>query len=288
MPALRKTFLLLPVLALGGCSLKTVALRSTAALLDRGALAFHEEPDPELARQAMGSQLKLLEALLLNAPENEKLLKLCAEGFGGYAFLFLEDGQPDRAKGFYFRGRDYALRALARRKALASLADMNLDDIEKALGAARLEDVPALYWSAFNWAAWINLSKDSPEALAQLPKAVLLMKRAGELDAGYQFGGPGLFFAVYYASRPAVLGGDIKKAKGLFEAARQRTGGRFLMAYVLEARHYAVGVQDPELFRGLLSKVRESPSGALGGARLADEVAKLKAKALLEKVDEYF
>ena len=43
-----------------------------------------------------------------------------------------------------------------------------------------------------------------------------------------------------------------------------------------------------ELFKGLLQKVKDSPSGQLPGARLTDEVAKGMAARLLEKVDELF
>ena len=73
--------------ALSACSPRIVAVRTTASLLNRGSIAFYEEPDPELAREAMASQLKLLEALLKNDPDNSTLLGLTDEGFGGYAFL---------------------------------------------------------------------------------------------------------------------------------------------------------------------------------------------------------
>ena len=73
-----------------------------------------------------------------------------------------------------------------------------------------------------------------------------------------------------------------------FQEARRRTGGRYLMSYVLEARHLAVGAQDRELFDGLIAKVLEAESGALPRARLIYAAAKLKAAALKEKADDYF
>ena len=97
--------LTLSVLALNGCSLKMAALRSTADLLDRGAAAFYEEEDVPLAQNSMAGHLKLLEILLKNDPANPKLLLNAARGFGGYAFLFLEDKEPQRAKIFYARGK---------------------------------------------------------------------------------------------------------------------------------------------------------------------------------------
>ena len=275
-------------LSLSGCSLNTLALRTTTGLMEKGAAAYHEEPDTQLAKEAIASQLKFVEALLRSEPGNAKLLLLSAEAFAGYTFLYVEDAAPARAKELYVRGRDYGLRALARHPALSGAADQPLEAVEQALAKAEKPDAPALFWSAFAWSGAINLSRDSAAAVADLPKAVAKMKRAWELDKEFHFGGPDLFFGVYYASRPAMLGGDNAKAKTHFEWARRLTAGKYLMAYVLEARYYAVAVQDRELFTALLTRVKDSPAGALPGARLTDEIAKEKAAALLEKADDLF
>ena len=153
---------------------------------------------------------------------------------------------------------------------------------------AKLDDAPALFWTAFAWAGEINLSRDSPSLLAELPKAVALMERARQLSPGYHFAGADLFFGVYYASRPAILGGDLGKARAAFQEARRRTSGQYLMTYVLEARYYAVAAQDKELFTTLLNKVQDLPAGQLPDARLSDEIAKIKARTLLGKKDELF
>lgn len=286
----KRLFAIAPALAasLAGCSMKGLALRSTAALLDDGSAAIYDEPDARFAAETLGSQLKLVEGLLRSEPGHSRLLLLAAQGFGGEAFLFLEDSEPERAKLHYLRGRDFALRALARRKSFRGLAAMPLDAAEAALREAGRGDVPALYWAAFDWAGWINLSKDSSAALADLPRVAAIMGRVRELDPDFQFAGPDLFFGVYYASRPAMLGGDVRRAREHFQEARRRTGGKFLMNYVLEAKYLAVASQDRELFTGLLAKARESPAGLLPLSRMIDEVAKRKAAALLEKTDDLF
>jgi len=280
--------LLFAVLALTACSPRTIALRETTSLIAGGASALYEEPDPQLARESFGAQLKLGEVLLRDDPSNARLLALLAEGFNGYAFLFFDESDPARAKGYYLRGRDYALRLLARRPAFARLSELNDDALAGALARASPADAPALFWAAFGWAGYINLSKDSPAALAELPKAVALMERARQLAPDYHFAGADLFFGVYYASRPAILGGDVKKAQAAFEDARRRTAGKYLMTYVLEARYLAVAKQDQELFKSLLEKAISAPSGELPDARLTDEVAKNKARTLLEKKDDLF
>jgi len=274
--------------ALCGCSLRSLALRSTAGLIEAGTPASYRESDPDLAREAMPAQLKLAQTLLESAPSNPALLKSLSEGFVGYAFLFIEDEQPDRARGLYLRAASYALRLAAVNPALRELGRPDAGDIEPALKQARLEDVPALYWAAYAWAGWAELSKDDPDALAALPKAAKLMARVLELDPAFQHGGPDLWFGVYYAARPKIAGGDLEKAKAHFEAALARSGGKYLSAKLLYAKYYALGALDRELFAKLNSEILAARADALPEARLANEVAKLKAKKLLEKIDELF
>jgi hypothetical protein len=276
-------------LSLSGCgSIDRYALRTTASMLERGRKAALEEPDFQLGRDAVASQLKLIETMLVSEPGNLALRRLAAEGFGGYAFLFVEDAEPNRAKGLYIRGRDHALAALSLKSVFSDLKDQSIEDFEKKLKWAKKEDVPDLFWAGFGWGGMVNLSKNDASALADLPKVVLLMRRVYELDPTFRFGGADLFFGVYYASRPPMLGGDPAKAKVHFEWAHKITRGEYLMAHVLNARWYAVAVQDRELFKQLLTKVLESPAGVLPEARLTDEAAKKKAAMYLEKIDDFF
>lgn len=282
-------FLAASAAALAACAaVDHVAVRSTADVLEMGRSASLDEPDYQLAREAMPAQLKLVETLTAADPGNLGLRRMAAEGFGGAAFLFFEDSDPARAKGLYLRGRDHALAGLALRSAFRGLAAKNPDDFSAALKRASFDDVPDLFWAGFCWAGWVSLSKDDAAALADLPKVVALMTRVSELNSSYHFAGADLFFGVYYASRPRLLGGDPAKAKAAFERAHKATKGGYLMAHVLNARWYAVAVQDRELYQQLLKKVLESPSGLLPEARLTDEAAKRKAAALLEKIDDYF
>ena len=267
------------------CSPSTMALRAAVPMLDKGAVAFYEEPDPALARDAFPAQLKMLEGILQNDPGNPRLKRMLAEGFGGYAFLFLEETEPERAKGAYLRGRDYALSTL--RAPLKDLNALTLEEAGKALSSAGPADVEGLFWTGYGWGGWINLSKDTPEAVADLPKVVAIMERVNALSPGFYFGGAELFLGSYDAARPRMLGGDPAKAKARFEQALAFTEGRFLPAKVLYAQYYAVATQDADLFKKLLDEVVESKD-ELPKARLANAVAKLKAKRLLKKTNDLF
>ncbi|HVE12833.1 MAG TPA: TRAP transporter TatT component family protein [Elusimicrobiota bacterium] len=275
-------------LALSACSVKTVAVRATAAVVSDGTPALREEPDPLFARDALPGQLKLLEGLLRDAPKDPRLLSALSEGFVGYAFMFLEDEQPDRARDMYRRALGYALRLAALNGDLAAIAVARPDALDAALARARLQDVPGLYWAAYAWAGWANLAKGDPEALAGMSRAQSVMRRVLALDPGFQFGGPDIFFGIYYCALPKMAGGDPDKGKAHFEAALARSKGKFLMAKVLYARYYAVAALDEALFRRLNEEVLAASGEDLPQARLTNEVAKLKAKKLLEKTNELF
>ena len=279
--------ILASVLSLSACSLRTVATRATAGILDRGSSVFYEEPDPALARDAMPGQLKLVEALLKNDPRNAELLKTLSEGFTGYAFLFVEDEAPERAGRLYDRAAGYAASLLAV-DGIPDVERMSPEALEGVLKKAGTAAVPGLYWTAYAWALQANLSPNDPEALSRIGKAERMMRRVLELDPGFKFGGPDLFFGVYYSVRPRMAGGDLDKAKAHFEAAVARTGGRYLMARTLYAKYYAVAALDEALFRSLNEGVLSSNSDEPRGAVLENQVAQLKSKRLLEKIDDLF
>ena len=90
-----------------GCSLNTLALRTTTGLMEKGAAPYHEEPTP--ARQGKdASQLKFVEALLRSEPGNAKLLLLSAEACRLH--FPISGGCSPRGQGVYVRGRDHGLR----------------------------------------------------------------------------------------------------------------------------------------------------------------------------------
>ncbi|MFQ5895281.1 MAG: TRAP transporter TatT component family protein [Nitrospinota bacterium] len=276
------------LLALAGCSVKQVVVRSTTAVLQDTLAALNEEPDPELGRAAAAGQLKLLEGLIKGDPHNPELLALAARAFASYAFSFLEPEEPERAAGFYRRGFEYGLRALRQRWAFREAVGGDLKRFEESLASFEREDVEALFWTAYAWGGWANLSREDPAALADLPRIAAMMRRVLELDERHYYGGAHLFFGVYLASRPRALGGDPSRARRHFEQAIAISRGHFLTAHLLYAQHYAVQVQDRGLFESLLRRVADTPAGVLPDQRLANELARRRARALLKKADDLF
>lgn len=287
------------------CSAKKIASNTTAKIMVNGSKAMEAQEDVELARDSLIGMLRMLEVFQADNPKNDTYNLLLARAYGNYAYAFLEedlltwDTKKDsdeyktalqRADLFYSKGRDNGLVILNRNTAVKKALASDVDTLKKTLARVYTskKDVPALYWTAFNWANWLNLHKDSPSAIAGVAKVEALMARAHVLDPDYFYAGIYQFFGAFYASRPAMLGGDLKKSKESFELALKGTQEKFLLAKVAYAQYYAVAAQDKALYERLLREVVAADPKQLPEERLANEVAIIRAKTLLAKANTYF
>lgn len=268
---MKKLILLLPLAALTACSLNKTAARVTSGVIDEGLPAVFRQADPQYVREALPANLQLMEILLASDPGNRTMLVNAAQGFCGYAFMFLEDENEERASVFYLKGQAYAERALGP----ATAAN------------AKKRDVPALFWHTFCKASYMNINRDKPEAIAELPTLEPAALKLLELEPGYYYNGAQSIMGAYYSIRPRMLGGDPEKAIEHFNLALTGSGEHFLLNRFMLAKMAAVAAQDAELFEEQLNAVMNAEPRD-GETRLADEVAKIKSRKLLEKKDELF
>jgi len=290
------------VLAAQACTPKKIASDLTSQIFRDGSPSFEMEPDPEIAEMSGIPLLKVIEAFHYDNPNNKTYRILLARGYATYGFAFLEwnmlrtqNVEPEiyeknfrRAKQFYSKGKEHSLDVLKKRNSFAKALNKDLASYKKAVNQFGKNDVPTLFWAAFNWGSLINLSKDSPSSIAELPKVEALMRRVLELDENFYYGGPNLFFGVYYGARPKMFGGDPEKSRLHFEKAIKAYERKFLLAQVTYAMTYAVQYQDRALFESLLNEVLSANPAALPEQRLGNEIAQRKAKWLLEHADQFF
>lgn len=285
---------------LTACNIARTAARFADPILEAGTLAFEAEADPLFAEQAAPSNLKLLEGLLLEAPNDRDLLTLATRGYATYAFGFLDPKvemarieDPSavvtlerRMAEFYQRAYTYGLRALGH--GLGEALEDPTADFTAALGRQKVRDVPALFWTAYSLGAMIQLDITDSDRLAQFPRVQAMMAKVLELDEAYYFGGAHLFFAAMYAQLPPGGGGDAEASHAHFRRARELTGGRLLMIDVLDARYLAVRLQDYERYRTALGRVLATPASIEPAARLANELARQRASFYLDNADAFF
>jgi hypothetical protein len=269
-----------------GCALVTA--RITSPLISPMMVSFFSECDSELAREAIPSQLKLMEGLLKVDPSNTELLKALCAGYAGYALLFVEDDSPARASELYFRARNYGIDSLGDFGRLLTAAPRGDKTIKEAVAKVGPESLEHLFWTTVAWSGWISLRGDSPEAISQIWMVRMCLERIMEIDPDYFFGTPYALLGSLLAATPPVLGGDPSKSRDNFEKAIRSSKGLFFLSHVYFARHFAVRVQDRELFISLLDQVDRTDPGELPEACLVNVMMKKKAKRLKLKTDELF
>jgi hypothetical protein len=271
--------------------------------METGMPAYARETDLTLAEPALAATLKLLEALLETDPHNPTLLVQAVQGFASYTYAFVETpleaarGQDpqqvavstQRAQRLYQRGLHYGLRRLSLyHPAWGQATTLDLEALGGLLRQLNTTAVPALFWTAFCWSNLLNLERAAPETAAALPRLAALLVRLLELDDTYFYGAPHLLQAVYYASRPPLLGGDPHQAQQHFARAQTLSQGRLLLIPLLEAQYYAVQTQDRALCTRLLQQILEAPDTLFPEQALLNAVARQRAALLLRRLDDLF
>lgn len=272
---------------LEGC-IQTIALRSMGGILDNGLASFNEESDLQLAHEALGSNLKLIEAMIKSDPENEQFLLFAAQGYNSYALAFCEDDSIERARVFYLRAKEYGMRILTKNKKFKDALNGDMSTFRNAVQSFTKDDVPAIFWTAFSWGSYVNITRTDVAGLADLSRVQALIEFVAEKDPTFYHGGAYLFLGVIEGSTPKTLGGNPDKAKEYFEKCLSINRGKFLMTQLYYARAYAVTTLDQPLFESLLKQIEEASIDEVPELRLANVIAKQKAKKLLLQESELF
>lgn len=281
--------ILLPFVAgMPGCVVVRKGVQAmTAPLADGLARSLEKQSDLELVRSGVPAYLLLLDGLVESSPDNPKLLLAAADAQTAYAAAFVDKEESARAAAMYAKARDYGLQVLRRNRKFRRVWDKPLAQFETALPSFRKRDVPALYTTATAWSGWIISRSGSMEAISELSKAMALLRRVYELDPGYRRGGPDTFMGIYYAIQPRGGGQDLDKSKMHFERAFAYAGEDCLLPRVAFAEFYARYAFDRELFEKTLREVIDHKTDA-PDSRLMNEVARERARVLLDRADELF
>ncbi len=298
--------LLLGLIAVCGCSARQVAVDQVATLVTSGMAAFEADDDMALLKEAFPGNIKLLEALLANQPDNYKMLVLLARLYGSYAFAFpetemaiaaLAEDEDDTgadpatlraaADRYYRKGVGYALRALENKYPGIGKALLNKDLAAERIAAVQAAELPALFWYGFNLGAHVNLNKNSVRTLAQAHLAVKAMDRVIELDPAFYHGGAHLFFMAWYGSRSPLMGGSPAKTKHHYQKVQALNAEKLLLADLYYARFYLYQADDRAAFEKTLSRVMER-QGIAPDLGMLNAVAAARAAAYLGAVDEFF
>ncbi|OYU45790.1 MAG: hypothetical protein CFE44_05655 [Burkholderiales bacterium PBB4] len=277
---------------MGGCSPRQLIVQGISNEL--AAQGNAEEDDLGLAREASAFYLKLSESLLKESPGNLKLAESVAAGFTQYAFAFVafdaERTEAQDAKAAHvLNERALRLYWRAHRHAMAAL-EATSPGFATALAQPDATRWPVLsqsqmgvaYWAAASWGAAISLSKDKPDAVADLPVAFRLATLAWNTAPGYGDGALASLMGNFEASRP---GGSLVQATAYFDFAIAASAGKSAGAYVAKAEGIAQPAGDRKAFEALL---HQALSASAARRTLANAAMRERALWLLASADDLF
>jgi hypothetical protein len=286
-------------LAVSSCSIKRWAVTGVANTLSSGVDVYGTDEDPELVEGALPFGLKTMESLLSVVPDHEGLLLTLCRGFTSYSNAFVQSEGDllvntdyarakqlhERAFKLYLRAQGYGLRGLELHN--RGIADQLQLDPVKAATRVQKRDLPMLYWTAAAWGSAISLGKDRPDLLADLPAIRALMERGLALDETYE-GGAIHEAMIVLDALPEAMGGSEARARQHFARAVELSHDSKASPYVTLAQSLSVLKQDRHEFEALLNRAVEFDPDADPAQRLMATVMQRKARALLEREDEFF
>ena len=298
---LTQPLLVLLIMSLAcGCSVKRMAVNYLGNALAEGGSVYATDDDPELIREALPFSLKLLETLLAESPENKNLLLAATTGFTQYAYAYIQqdadrieesdietsDQLRLRARNLFLRAKNYGLRGLE--TGGADFASDLMENSATAVNKCGDDQVDLLFWTAVAWAGAINVSRDEPELISQLPLVDALIDRARELDPEYGLGAIESFLVSYEFARAIPQEEAIRRSREHFQQAVRISRGQQASPYVSLAESVAVTEQNRGEFIDLLEQALAIDPNADPGNRLANLIAQARARWLLEQTDELF
>jgi hypothetical protein len=286
-PSIKLFTLTLTLLTMSACSMERMMVRMSVPMIDSGIEAMNYETDLQLAEDSMPANLGMLNGMINLDPENAQLHTFAAQAYYGLSYGFNEDSKPERGSNFYQRGLKHGLTALELNGA-KDLKNTPIANFEEQVSKIDEDELAALFWTASNWAKWIDMHRDDTEAISQLVRATALMQRVIELDDTFYYGGAHMYFGVYYGSRAPLLGGNFEKSRQHFDRAREITNSKLLIADLLQAQYLARQQLDQQDFHTRLTAVLDAPDDLMPELALQNQIAKRKAALLLKKESEWF
>jgi len=242
------------------------------------------QEDPETVRSGAPAYLLLLDGLIADSPDDNKLLLAGARLYSAYAGGLIDD--TARRKQLTKKAKEYAGRALCRQNAgMCKAPRMPFEQFNAMLDKTGRADLETLYTLAVSWAGWVQAHSNDWNALADLGKVENLLQHIINLQPDYERGRAQLYLGVLRTQLPAAMGGDPERGRGHFERAIDYSNNRDLMAKVEFARRYARLVFDKALHDRLLHEVLTADPRE-PNLTLSNTLAQKSAKSMME--DDYF
>lgn len=294
-------FLVFSSLFISSCSLSEIIMGNILGSASDGISAIYlSENDPELVRESLPTNMKLIELLIHQSPNNPELLTAACQAFTVYAYSFvLRDAEIamdedfssarklySRSGNLLKRAKDYGMKALD--ASYPGFIKSYNSDPKIALSKTNESNISTLYWTAAAWGLFVSVSKDNPAAIIELPNIGHLLERALELDEDYDNGSIHDLMFTYTLNRPDGGSSSLEVAKEHFDRAMDLSEGSRASLYVSYAESISIPNQNKEEFFNLLDQALAVDVNEIPNQRLANILAQERANWLKSRVDELF
>ena len=294
-------FLVFSSLFISSCSLSEIIMGNILGSASDGISTIYlSENDPELVRESLPTNMKLIELLIHQSPNNPELLTAACQAFTVYAYSFvLRDAEIamdedfssarklySRSGNLLKRAKDYGMKALE--ASYPGFIKSYNSEPKIALSKTNEKNISTLYWTAAAWGLFISVSKDNPAAIIELPNIGYLLEKALELDEDYDNGSIHDLMFTYTLNRPDGGSSSLEVAKEHFDRAMDLSGGSRASLYVSYAESISIPNQNKEEFFNLLDQALAVDVNEIPNQRLANILAQERANWLKSRVDELF
>ena len=276
---------LLAALSLGAACSSLMEKVQTQLAADLTVAALNHD-DPETISVALPPYLLLLDASAAKPDASGESLCAAAKLYGAYSGGFV--AEPVRQQRLSARTLRYGdAGACKLDQQFCNLRALDFDAVTARAAALNEDDLPALSCLASAWATDVQTRADQPEAQADVPKVRVLYERIASLAPEFNQGEAQMVLGVLNSLLPPAFGGKPELGKAYFERAIAQSRGKNLMAKVLYAQYFARLTFEQTLHDQLLNDVLQASSEA-PGLTLQNQIAKVRASALLQSGKDYF
>jgi hypothetical protein len=270
------------LLLFAGCS--SYAADATSTVLREAERAALHEPDVELARAALPAGIVQLDAFAHAYPAHREFAAMHAESECRFAVAFVFDDWEAAS----FTGHAGDASAIADR--LQPLLERCIADSARVIGWDR-RGVPSIDRATAPAAISIAEAMSIEVAVApfahlgELPSIEAIAKRCADVAPGTRDAGAEQLLGTLAAAKAQLLGGD--DGENAFARARA-LAPHALMIDVMLARGVAVARGDRAMFEAALHRVLDVDASRWPEQRLANELARVKARRYLAAESQLF
>ena len=286
------------VIFLSGCSPKTYILNQFDGVFDSIETVYLTDDDPQLVKESFPFNLKLIEILLDQSPDDRDMLLTALSSFTMYSYGFVMEDAEKTSEDDYQEGKEVYNRAnkLFKRSLQYGLHGMEwkypefTNWIEKRdiANPFVIEDISYLYWLSVTYGGLISSSQGNPIYVVDLPKVGWLLEKSMELDESWNSGALYSAMISFTMSRPDAVKNREQLAREYFYKAVQASSGEDCSIFVRFAESVCIKDQNRDEFVKNLNYVLNFNVNNVKNLRLTNTMAQSRANWLMSRIDELF